>query len=58
MYHAREATAEEMERYWPQLVRIWPAYRAFYEQGGERTIFVLEPARDMKMEELGGTSLT
>jgi deazaflavin-dependent oxidoreductase (nitroreductase family) len=44
-YHAREATAEEIMRYWPQLVRIWPAYQAFYERGGERTLFVLEPDR-------------
>ena len=43
MYWAREATAEEIMRYWPQLVRIWPAYRAFYERGGARTIIVLEP---------------
>ncbi len=25
-YRAREATEEEIRRYWPQLVRIWPAY--------------------------------
>jgi deazaflavin-dependent oxidoreductase (nitroreductase family) len=44
-YQAREAMTEEIMRYWPQLVRIWAAYRAFYERGGERTIFVLEPDR-------------
>jgi deazaflavin-dependent oxidoreductase (nitroreductase family) len=46
MYHAREATDEETLRYWPQLVLIWPAYQAFYERGGERSVFVLEPDRD------------
>src|SRR5262249_17531272 len=46
IYRACEATADEVARYWPQLVRIWPAYQAFYKRGGERTIFVLEPERD------------
>lgn len=45
-YQAHEVTAAEVEQYWPQLVRIWPAYQAFYERGGARTIFVLEPDRD------------
>jgi F420H(2)-dependent quinone reductase len=45
-YHVREAMAEEIVRYWALLVRIWPAYQAFYERGGERTLFVLEPDRD------------
>jgi deazaflavin-dependent oxidoreductase (nitroreductase family) len=45
-YQAREATEAEIARYWPQLVAIWPAYQAFYERGGERTVFVLEPDRD------------
>ena len=45
-YHAREATQEEIAQYWPHLVRLWPAYQAFYERGGERTVFVLEPDRD------------
>jgi deazaflavin-dependent oxidoreductase (nitroreductase family) len=46
IYEAREATAAEVARYWPQLVAIWPAYQAFYERGGERALFVLEPDRD------------
>jgi deazaflavin-dependent oxidoreductase (nitroreductase family) len=45
-YQARKAARGEVERYWPRLVRIWPAYQAFYERGGERTIFVLEPDPD------------
>jgi deazaflavin-dependent oxidoreductase (nitroreductase family) len=45
-YQACAATQAEVARYWPRLVRIWPAYQAFYERGGERTIFVLEPDRD------------
>jgi F420H(2)-dependent quinone reductase len=43
-YHAREATDEEIARYWPQLVRIWPAYQAHYDRSGQRSIFILEPA--------------
>jgi deazaflavin-dependent oxidoreductase (nitroreductase family) len=46
MYHAREANGEETLRYWPHLVRLWPAYQAFYERGGERTVFVLTPDRN------------
>jgi deazaflavin-dependent oxidoreductase (nitroreductase family) len=45
-YQAHEATAAEVERYWPRLVAIWPAYQAFYDRGGERTIFMLEPDRE------------
>ena len=40
---SREATAEELDRYWPRLTRLWPAYQAFYDNGGKRSIFVLEP---------------
>ena len=40
---ARPASPEELDRYWPLLVRIWPAYREFHDRGGERSVFVLEP---------------
>ena len=40
---AREATSDEVARYWPALVELWPAYRRFFAQGGTRSIFVLEP---------------
>ena len=39
----RVATEDEISRYWPRLVELWPAYQAFYERGGIRTLFVLEP---------------
>jgi F420H(2)-dependent quinone reductase len=42
-YRARAATPVELERYWPQLLRVWPAYERFYEQGGRRSVFVLDP---------------
>ncbi|HEV2235055.1 MAG TPA: nitroreductase/quinone reductase family protein [Ktedonobacterales bacterium] len=42
-YHARAATEEEVARYWPQLVRIWPAYQTHYGRSGQRSIFILEP---------------
>jgi deazaflavin-dependent oxidoreductase (nitroreductase family) len=40
---ARPASEQELDRYWPQLTRIWPAYHAFYNRGGRRSVFVLEP---------------
>lgn len=39
---AREASDEEIDKYWPHLVDLWPAYRAFYDSGGRRSVFVLE----------------
>jgi F420H(2)-dependent quinone reductase len=41
---ARLAAVEEVDRYWPQFVALWPAYERFYEQGGKRAVFVLTPA--------------
>lgn len=40
---AREATAGELEQYWPQLVSLWPSYREHFQRGGERSVFLLEP---------------
>jgi deazaflavin-dependent oxidoreductase (nitroreductase family) len=39
----RPASDQEFERYWPDLVKLWPAYRSFYERGGTRSVFILEP---------------
>lgn len=39
---AREATPEELDRFWPQLTRLWPAYQTFFNQGGKRTVFILD----------------
>ena len=41
---ARMASEQELDRYWPQLTKIWPAYQAFYDEGGQRSVFVLVPA--------------
>jgi len=41
-YRAREATDAEINRLWPQLVKIWPAYQTFFERGGRRTVFILQ----------------
>jgi deazaflavin-dependent oxidoreductase (nitroreductase family) len=38
---ASEATPEELDRYWPHLTKLWPAYQRFFDQGGKRTVFVL-----------------
>jgi F420H(2)-dependent quinone reductase len=40
---ARPASARELDRYWPQLTKMWPAYHAFYDKAGERSVLVLEP---------------
>ena len=42
-YHARELTDAELEKYWPKLVELWPAYQAHYEKSGKRVVFVLDP---------------
>jgi deazaflavin-dependent oxidoreductase (nitroreductase family) len=39
---ARPASDDELDRYWPQLTKVWPAYQAFYDKGGKRSVFVLE----------------
>lgn len=44
VYRACVATEEEVARYWPRLVGIWPAYQAHFERSGRRTLFVLERA--------------
>ena len=50
-YQAREVTEEEMERYWPRFVQLWPAYQAHFEKSGRRAVFVLEPIRDLAAHE-------
>jgi len=42
---ARPASDDELDRYWPQLIKMWPAYQAFHDNGGKRSVFVLEPDR-------------
>jgi deazaflavin-dependent oxidoreductase (nitroreductase family) len=42
-YQAREATEAEVARYWPRLVRIWPAYQSLFDRSRQRSIFILEP---------------
>ncbi len=43
-YQAREASEGEIDRLWPRLITLWPAYQAHYERGGRRSIFILERA--------------
>lgn len=41
---ARRATADELERYWPRLLSIWPGYDNYKRRAGrEIRVFVLEP---------------
>jgi deazaflavin-dependent oxidoreductase (nitroreductase family) len=39
---ARDARPDEIERLWPRLVALWPAYERFFAETHERAIFVLE----------------
>jgi deazaflavin-dependent oxidoreductase (nitroreductase family) len=43
-YIGRPATAEEVERLWPQFLAIWPAHQSYLDRSGVRRMFVLEPA--------------
>ncbi len=43
VYQAREASAAEIDRYWPLLVQVWPAYQTHYDRSGQRLVFLLEP---------------
>src|SRR6266487_1538008 len=43
IYQAREASEAEIDRYWPQLVQVWPAYQTLYDRSGQRLVFLLEP---------------
>ena len=38
----REASPAELERYWPRLTETWPAYQTFFDQGGQRYVFILD----------------
>jgi deazaflavin-dependent oxidoreductase (nitroreductase family) len=40
---ARPVSEDELDRYWPRLAKLWPAYQTFYDRGGKRSVFVLEP---------------
>jgi deazaflavin-dependent oxidoreductase (nitroreductase family) len=42
-YSARMARKREIERYWPFLVELWPAYETHRQRTGEYCVFVLEP---------------
>ena len=39
---AREAHGQELQKYWPALVKTWPAYERFFADTHERAIFVLQ----------------
>jgi deazaflavin-dependent oxidoreductase (nitroreductase family) len=39
---ARGADQSEVDRYWPELVRLWPPYRSFRDAGGGLTIFIVD----------------
>lgn len=40
---ARELHGEELDRWWPELVDVWPAFSDHYAATGERAVFRLTP---------------
>ncbi len=42
---AHPATDHELTRYWPELTEIWPPYQRFVDEGGEQSVFVLDPVQ-------------
>ena len=42
-YTARPAAAGEIDRYWPELLALWPAHATYQRRSGARHMFVLEP---------------
>jgi deazaflavin-dependent oxidoreductase (nitroreductase family) len=48
-YQAREATETEIEKFWPRLTALWPAYDVHYQRGGRRTVFVLDLVEPLKV---------
>jgi deazaflavin-dependent oxidoreductase (nitroreductase family) len=43
-YRGRAAAADEIDRYWPALLKVWPAHETYRSRSGVRHVFVLEPA--------------
>jgi len=44
----RHDSGAELDRYWPHLVALWPAYREHYERSDKRRVFVLEPVSSIR----------
>ena len=42
-FTARPAAADEIDRYWPELLALWPAHATYQRRSGARHMFVLEP---------------
>lgn len=40
---ARELADADVDRWWPALVEVWPAFSDHYGATGERSVFVLKP---------------
>jgi deazaflavin-dependent oxidoreductase (nitroreductase family) len=41
---ARRAEQSETDRYWPELLQLWPAYGSFRDAEGDLSVFVVEAA--------------
>ncbi|MDH3293810.1 MAG: nitroreductase family deazaflavin-dependent oxidoreductase, partial [Acidimicrobiia bacterium] len=41
---ARELHDAELERWWPRLCEVWPAFAEHHAATGERAVFALQPA--------------
>jgi hypothetical protein len=43
---ACELSGPEVERWWAELVRVWPAFARHYAATNERAVFVLTPTNE------------
>jgi deazaflavin-dependent oxidoreductase (nitroreductase family) len=57
-YFARDATSEEVDRYWPRLIGMWPTYEEHYARSRRRVLFVLEPTPNARRVHPGYHSVT
>jgi len=45
---ASRATDDEISRYWPRFVEVWPPHESYGRRSGVRNMFVLTPIDDVR----------
>jgi deazaflavin-dependent oxidoreductase (nitroreductase family) len=45
---ARAASEDELARYWPRFVELWPAHDSYRRRSGVRSMFLLDPVTDVR----------
>jgi deazaflavin-dependent oxidoreductase (nitroreductase family) len=46
--NARRATGDEISRYWPRFVEVWPPHESYRRRSGVCNMFVLTPIDDVR----------